>query len=226
MNTRREFHVLGYSSLDLLALILAVVVVLVIGFTYARQQAMTRVRRISCHNNQKSIGLSFRLWAEDHDEKYPAQVSVTNGGVMELAAQGAAFPTFLAMSNELSTPKILFCPGDRNRRLVATFATLADTNLSYFVNLDADETAPQGLLLGDRNLATNNVALKPGLAMLSTNSLVSWTAELHAHQGNVTLADGSVQQLNDSKLVQVVRWSGPSLPAPEVTNGLFRLAIP
>jgi prepilin-type processing-associated H-X9-DG protein len=226
MNTRRKFPVLGHSSLDLLALVLAVVVMLVIGFAYARQQAMKRVRWISCSNNQKSIGFSFRLWAGDHDEKYPAQVSVTNGGVMELAAQGTTFPTFLAMSNELSTPKILFCPGDRNRRLVATFATLADTNLSYFVNLDADETAPQGLLLGDRNLATNNVALKPGLAMLSTNCQVSWTSEMHAHRGNVTLADGSVQQGNNSNLVETVRWSGLSLPGPGVTNGSFRIAIP
>jgi hypothetical protein len=226
MSARREFPVHGYSSLDLLALILAVVVVLLIGYAYARQQAMTKARRINCISNQKHVGLSFCMWAGDHGEKYPAQVSVTNGGVMELADQGAAFPSFLAISNELSTPKLLICPDDRNRRFVAAFAALADTNLSYFVNLDADVTAPQALHLGDRNLATNNVALKPGLAMLSTNSLVSWTAELHAHQGNVGLADGSVQQVNNSNLVEFIRWSGPSLPGPGVTNGSFRLAIP
>jgi prepilin-type processing-associated H-X9-DG protein len=226
MNKRREFHMLGYSSLDLLALVLAVGVVLVIGFAYARQQALTKARRINCISNQKHIGISFLMWAGDHGEKYPAQVSVTNGGVMELADQGAAFPSFLAISNELSTPKLLICPDDRNRQFVATFTALAGTNLSYFVNLDADVTAPQALHVGDRNLATNSVALKPGLATLYTNSPVSWTAELHAHRGNVGLADGSVQQVNNSNLVEFIRWSGPSLPSPGVTNGSFRLVIP
>jgi hypothetical protein len=226
MNKRREFHVLGYTSLDLLALILAVVVVLVIGYAYTRQQALTKARRISCISNQKNVGLSFLLWAGDHGEKYPAQVSVTNGGVMELSAQGTAFPTFLAMSNELSTPKLLICPDDRNRQFVATFAALTDTNLSYVINLDADSISPQALLIGDRNLATNNVALKPGLATLSTNSLVSWTGELHAHQGNIGLADGSVQQMRSSNLVEIIRWSGAAVPTSGAAEGAFRIAIP
>jgi prepilin-type N-terminal cleavage/methylation domain-containing protein len=60
-----------------------------------------------CVNNLKQVGLSFRIWAGDNNDKYPAQVSVTNGGAMELCAQGNPFPIFLVMSNELSTPELL-----------------------------------------------------------------------------------------------------------------------
>jgi hypothetical protein len=35
------------------------------------------------------------------------QVSVTNGGTMELVNGGTVFEHFLVMSNELSTPKLL-----------------------------------------------------------------------------------------------------------------------
>jgi hypothetical protein len=226
MNTRREFRLHAYSSLDLLALVLAVVVVVVLGLAYVRQLGMTKARRITCVSHLKNIGLSFRVWAGEHGEKYPAQVSVTNGGLMELANVGVAFPSFLAISNELSTPKLLICPDDRNRQFVATFAALTDTNLSYLINLDADSISPQALLIGDRNLATNNVALKPGLATLHTNSPVSWTGELHAHQGNIGLADGSVQQMRSSNLVEIIRWSGAAVPPPGAANGAFRLAIP
>lgn len=227
MNTRRDTYRQGFSSTDLLAILVAVAIVAALGYTqFKHYLGREKARRIACVSNQKNIGLSFRIWSGDHEERYPALVSVTNGGVMELAGKGMVFPNLLVMSNELATPKILICPEERSRQFVTTFSALTDANLSYFVNLDADETQPQGLLVGDRNLATNTVALKPGLVTLSTNSWVSWTAELHTHQGNVALADGSVQQLNNSSLVQTVRWSGPSIPAVGVTNWSFRLAIP
>src|ERR1017187_5801106 len=42
----------------------------------------------NCTNNLKQIGLAFRIWEGDNGGKYPMQVSVTNGGAMELALAG------------------------------------------------------------------------------------------------------------------------------------------
>src|SRR5882724_2787082 len=41
-----------------------------------------------CVNNLKQVGVAFRTWALDNGDKYPPQVSVTNGGTMELVSGG------------------------------------------------------------------------------------------------------------------------------------------
>src|SRR5258706_8337794 len=83
--------------------------------------------RAGCVNNLKQVGIAFKVWALDNGDKYPMQVSVTNGGTRELVSSGAVFSHFLVMSNELNTPKLLFCPqeNDPKRTFSNTFATVA-----------------------------------------------------------------------------------------------------
>src|SRR5271157_5803639 len=57
-----------------------------------------RANRINCVSNLKQIGIAYRLWEGDHDDKYPMVVSVTNGGAMELMARGNVVAGFLVMS--------------------------------------------------------------------------------------------------------------------------------
>ena len=126
------------SLLDLLVMLIAVAIVVMVGYAY-----MHRPRRIStglyCVNHLKQVGLSFRIWAVDNGDKYPAQVSTNAGGTMELVASGVVFPHFAVMSNELATPKIIVCPQDAKRISGTNFATLSDANVSYFVVPEADE---------------------------------------------------------------------------------------
>jgi prepilin-type processing-associated H-X9-DG protein len=211
------------SLLDLLAMLVAVgIVVMLLGAYLAR--ARGQVQPATCVNNLKQIGLSARLWSGDNNDKMPAQVSTNLGGTMELVAAGFAFPHFAVMSNEICTPRILVCPKDNNRRWAANFTALGDANLSYFFVPEADETMPTLWLSGDRNLATNNVPLRPGLFVMPTNRLVSWTAKMHAHQGNLAFADGSVQQLSDAGLRTNLSSALSAFQA--VTNTTFRLVIP
>ena len=122
------------------------------------------------------------------------------------------------MSNELSTPKILFCPADTNHDFLAIFWTnLVAQNVSYFVGLDANANHSQALLAGDENFAISGRPVKPGLLLLATNAPVSWTAARHVNHGNIGLVDGSVWQTDDRKLVQKLIETGLA------TN---RLAIP
>ncbi len=65
--------------------------------------------QLNCVNNLKQIALAFKLWSGDN-ANYPMRVSVTNGGTMELIKDGDVFVHFRVLSNELSTPKVLFCP--------------------------------------------------------------------------------------------------------------------
>lgn len=108
---------------------------------------------INCSNNLKQVGLAFRIWEGDHNDKYPMAVSVTNGGAMEAVASGNAVAVFQIMSNELSTPKILVCPEDEQRTSATNFNFSATSkHVSYFINIDASEVNPQDMMCGDDNL--------------------------------------------------------------------------
>ncbi len=149
----------------------------------------------SCRKNLMLIGLSFRTWAIDNGDNfpYPMRVSTNDEGSREFGAGGNMFKHFQVMSNELNNPRVLTCPAD-NRAWAADFASLNNSNLSYFVGLDADETSPYMILSGDRNLVTNGVDVVPGAVVITTNTTVGWSAKMHNGEGNFGLADGSVQQ--------------------------------
>ena len=118
---------------------------------------------------------------------------------MEYVSTGEVFRHFRAMSNELSTPKVLVCPAD-TRTAARSFAALSNVNISYFVGLDAADAFPQMLLAGDRNLTTNGVPVGTGLLVLTTNVTLGWTAAMHKNSGNAVLGDGSVQPFTNPRL--------------------------
>lgn len=74
--------------------VVAVLALLVALLVAALLPPRRRASRINCINNLKQVGLSFRLWANDNGGKFPMQVSLTNGGTMELVQSGTVFPHF------------------------------------------------------------------------------------------------------------------------------------
>ena len=145
-------------------------------------------------------------------------MAVRSNGVWELVEDGYIAPAFRVMSNELSTPKILLCPEDKVRKTAANFSKeFYEANISYFLGLDANELAPQMFLVGDDNIESNGKLAGRGRSDITTNSVVSWSDERHKKQGNVGLADGSVQGFSTSGLRTAIQNTG--------TN-VIRLAFP
>ncbi len=177
--------------------------------------------RVGCVNHLKMVGLAARIFATDNEGLYPWQQSVTNGGTKELLAPPwRVAPHFQAFSNELSSPRILWCPEDQKRQAATNFATLTDANVSYFIGLDATEESPQSILSGDRHLTVDGTDARPGLLTLTATNQLGFSRQLNPQGGNLLFGDGSVQQATPAQL------NGYPKAALGATNANLRLLIP
>jgi prepilin-type processing-associated H-X9-DG protein len=219
----------GVRGLTLFEVVLVITVLAVLAAMFLPALAKPRrYTKLGCVNGLKQVGLAFRVWEGDNNDKYPMSVSVTNGGTMELVESGVVWRHFEVMSNELNTPKILFCPQDTDskRKMASTFGDsvipglipfTGNSNTSYFIGVDATDTNPTMPLAGDRNITLNRVVLSSGLHALATNASIDWSGEMHNKQGNILFADGSVQSISSAQLPDFFHGSGVA------TN---RLAMP
>lgn len=180
------------------ALVLIVVVLLAAFFLSARTGSR-KATGLICLSNVKQIGLAFRIWANDHEEKFPWQVPIANGGSMEFLEATQAFRHFLVASNEMNTSRILTCRQDAKRSATTNWSRVSNRNLSYFVGLDAKTGNSQSILLGDRSLSTNQ-SLGQGVLTISTNQQMSWAPGLHPNFGNIGFSDGSAEMFHQPQL--------------------------
>lgn len=186
---------------------IAAVAVLGVIFFASSLRAKRQAQEQQCARMLKSVGLAFRQWSVDSADTYPMLRATSVGGSRESATNGEVYFTFVVMSNEVNTPKILICPADIRVPATNFSSTLANSNLSYFLGVTADETEPRKILMGDRNL-TNGPLSANRLMLLTTNSAPGWDHQLHKFRGNVALADGSVQSLDLPRLRLAVTNSG------------------
>ena len=178
------------------------------GVSLNLYSAHHRPWRIMCVNNLKEDALAVKIWEGDHNDKLPQMLSVTNGGSRELLLRGNVAAYFQIMSYELSTPKILFCDIDPDHIRADSFTNLNNKNISYFVNSDATEAYPQMTLFGDSNFEINSNPVESGVQTLWSSSPLGWSAKRHVHTGNIAFADGSVFQINNRGLINVLAQPG------------------
>ena len=143
-------------------------------------------------------------------------LALTNSGltfdhhdIVSYSQGGKDYPKINTYTNYGIEPRLLVCPSDNRSDWIyrkKTNAELVDTNISYFVGIDAALNNPKSILSGDRNLQVDNLPAKPGLLVLTPKSSVGWTEELHFSNsiansgGNILFADGHVKYLKPKAL--------------------------
>jgi len=175
----------GFTLLEGLVLIAIILVLMTLSIPVKDRSTKSTV--VTCISNQRRITIGQFMWASDHSDTYPWRVATDKGGTLDFAANGDAASHFQVLSDYNLKPKYLICPTDSTRVEATSFAALGNSNLSYFVNLDATTNNAQIILTGDRHLQVNGQPVKPGLLVPGRNAAIGWTRELHAKDAKVPL---------------------------------------
>lgn len=92
-----------------------------------------------CRRNLQQIGLSFAIWANDHDDLFPFSVPAAKGGTKEECARDSAgvdakgWAHIRVLSEELGSVKTLICPSDNSKKVASGFQSLNSNNVSYYI---------------------------------------------------------------------------------------------
>jgi prepilin-type N-terminal cleavage/methylation domain-containing protein len=204
----------AFTLIELLVVI-AIIAILAALLLPALAASKAKAKRIECLNNLKQQVLAARLFANDHDGKFPWQLLVEEGGsgdaaTVALSSFAKAQPVvadaifedhFRCLSNLLETTKILVCPGDKSRKPAENWTTKFNgfENVSYFVGLDSKEGNPESIVFGDANITTAVGGDKPSWGLDNGTSIdASFDASQHDNgKGQIVLSDGSGHQVTD-----------------------------
>jgi prepilin-type N-terminal cleavage/methylation domain-containing protein len=180
----------AFTLIELLVVI-AIIAILAAMLLPALAAAKRKAQRINCVNNLKETFLAFKIWEGDNGDVFPMALSTSQGGAKEFvgSAENTApttanyqpYQVFMVASNQLSTPKILYCtsdnaggaasPGGTASPIPAQHQTQAATNfnagfggayISYFICGDATEQYPEMVIFGDRNIGTGTANTTAG----------------------------------------------------------------
>jgi prepilin-type N-terminal cleavage/methylation domain-containing protein len=198
----------GFTLVEMLVVI-ALIAILASLLLPALAKARRRAGQIQCLGNVKELASAMHLFKTDNG-KYPWRLPISEGGTQ---TRGKAADHFKVMEGDIRNPTILRCPADT--RIAATsFATLSNTNVSYFVGIESYEDKPNMFLVGDRNLEGGRsgrdcaVADVKGVATAYTSNEipnVNWSTEMHRKSGNIALSDASAHATSD-KTVRALLW--------------------
>ena len=119
--------------------LLATALLLYVRFNQNQNLTVQKVRPVECIHNLQQIGIAFRIWQGEHDDKMPFAISTNSGGTLELCTSdkdGFDFSSYLHLKaiykdGELRTPLVLVCPQDKSKKPAKDFEGISAENVTY-----------------------------------------------------------------------------------------------
>ena len=227
-------HRLAFTRAELLV-ILAVLALLTLVVLPALANSRPRSHRVICANNLRQIGMAMQTWGNDFGDRPPYDVPYSEGGTLGHPLAPNTWLHFSWVSNELVSPKVLFCPSDDGQP-ASDFSgdpkkgylhpNLRSIATSYFI------THYRGWLpsvqMGDRNVAINGSS---GCYRFNSAAFIrvrpagpsaGWTNGLHERNGNCLFLDGRVEQADNWRFREILDVGEPTGGSP----GSMHLALP
>lgn len=171
---------------------------------------MTNIKRktsyVSCKTRLSIIGNEFMCYSYNHNGKYPMQISTNEGGTKEIIWNSSnVHASFIVPEYLKYNPKYLVCPKD-SRKASAEWKTTSNTNISYYIVLDAMPVGKYTMLAGDRNIKYKDKYIRNTIFTNNKKSNITWedTVGLHGNTGNILFTDMHVGPLNEVHIVQFV----------------------
>ncbi len=213
-------HSAGFTHVELLAVLLGIALLTIIVFPVLAASPANS-QRPQCFNNLRQIGRGLRVWGNDHWDQPPWLTAVSAGGTAPDSGgkPANAWFEYLAVSNELSTPRILACPADESAKVASQWsggsdalasATLRANAISYAIGAHSFTEFPRAFLAADRNIMVSypSTTCQPtrttgisGLRVLpDIDASIGWTNAVHRIGGHLLLNDGSVEFTDSARL--------------------------
>ena len=225
--TRNNTKLSAFTSTDLLMVIGVIFLLASIFAVWTIRTKRTRLLS-TCVDNQKQIVLSFKFFAGDSIQEFPVDYFKNRAYQFPSNSNRAVWEYLCLASNELGTAKVLVCPEDVARRTnwATGFSNAANglahpsrqtNSISYFLGMAGDETKPNTIALGDRNLALDsNSPLYSSWGGVAVNMVTNYAwrsfpkEPFHKNEGVFALSDGSVHRASSDLLQEALRLARQS----------------
>lgn len=185
-------------------------------------RAKVKSRRSQCISNLKQMGTAVLIYSADNgDRPLISPLTVRTQGIRGDLITIA----FRPLSNFLSSPRMVSCPGlARHRPPAASWSTLQDRNIGYAIgdgalvigDLDVEGGTEQKVEWGQ---VTGVARLFPGLDYGRPVSTIQWSNTNHIGVGQLLLIDGTVLSADNLGLRRQLSLS-------EADGKMFRLFLP
>jgi competence protein ComGC len=204
----------AFTRSEMLA-VLAVLSLLAVIVTPALAHDRVRAARLLCASNLRQIGMALHQWGNDHEDRPPWEVSVNEGGTYAHPLGVNTWVHFSWLSNELASPKIVFCPSDTGRPAEDFTGSINGgylnsayrNNATSYLLSHAQYESPFTVIVADRNMGQDQVtscSRFPAVTSISLSPLslaLAWNTNLHNQAGNMLRLDGSIEEYSNSELL-------------------------